>query len=140
MPKPASLRIKALQEDRKWLVKKLEEEIELRAGYVRDDGWLGATVHAVAKTDPEITDNPEITDDMVRKAMRSVLGRHGKVLRSKGMSRALCASFRKTNKRIERSLHEPGHLEVMAPPKGRAEIHHPRAKPEGWKSGQANTP
>jgi hypothetical protein len=140
MPKPASLRTKAFREYRKWLMKKLEEEIELRAGYVRDEGWLGAAVHSVAKTDPDITDNPEITDDMVQEAMRTVLRRHGKVLRSSNMSKALCASFRKTNRRIERSLQEPGLLEVMASPKGPTETHHPRAKPEGWKSGQANTP
>ena len=140
MPKPANLRMKAFQRYRKWLMKKLTQEIELRAGYVRDDGWLREAVHSVAKTDPDITDDPEITDDMVQEALRTVLGRHGKVLRSKGLSTALCASYRKTNKRIERALHEPGRSEVMASPKRLTEIHHPRAKPEGWKSGQANTP
>jgi len=132
--------MKAFQRYRKWLLKKLVEEIELRAGYVRDDGWLREAVHAVAKTDPDITDDPEITDDMVQEALRTVLGRHGKVLRSKGLSTALCASYRKTTKRIERALHEPGHAEFRASPVALAKIRQPRAKPEGWKSGQVRAP
>jgi hypothetical protein len=134
MMKPADLTTKAFQEYREWLLKKLAGEIELRAGYARDEGWLREAVQSAAEIDPDIT------NAMVQRAMRTVLGQHRKILRSKGLSKALCASFRKTNERIERALHEACHVEVMASPENLAKIRHPTAMAKVSMSGQVKAP
>ncbi|MET0528512.1 MAG: hypothetical protein ABW003_09230 [Microvirga sp.] len=107
MKKPLKPWTKAFQQYEEWLVKQLVEEIWLGASLARDDGWLREAVQSVAKIDPDIS------DDMVREAMRRAIRRNRESI---ARNQRWIVESRAANAWIEQALNEPRSIEVMASP------------------------
>ena len=86
-------------------MKQLAQEISIRAIYDRDEDWLGAAMQSVAQIDPDIT------DDMVREAMRLAINENRQNI---VWHEAWVAGTRHANDRIEHARNKPRYIEVVA--------------------------
>jgi hypothetical protein len=107
MRKPANLRVKAFQRYQEWLLRELVDEILFWSGHARNEGWLAEAVQSVAKIDPNIS------EAMVEEAMRLAIKRNRETIAS---NKRWITERREANEWIERALHRPRCIEVMASP------------------------
>ena len=105
--RPTNPRTKAFHRYQEWLLKQLAQEISIRAIYDRDEDWLGAALQPVAQIDPDIT------DDMVREAMRLAINENRQNI---VWHEAWVAETRNATDRMEHAENEPRCVEVVASP------------------------